>query len=206
MQAKRTGSYQNNLKKGGTKVIQSYKYDTHIQLVEHFNVSEFRCKCGGTHDIKINPELPEKLEQLFKKLNCSKIIINSGYRCPTHSTNVGGYSTDYHTKGYAADIVCYDLNGNKIDSKKVCCAAQDIGFGGIANVDSTYTITHVDVRTENFWKGDETISNSTICEDFYSYYGLPKTDIDDRHEIKLTIDVSLTINGKKYNGSLKEES
>ena len=145
-------------------------------LAEHFSVSEFRCKCGGSHDTILNSELPEKLEKLFKALNCSAIVINSGYRCPTHSVNIGGSATDLHTKGYAADIVCYDQSGNKISSKKVSCVAQDVGFGGIANIDSTYTATHVDVRTSNFWKGDEVVtSDYSVTDDFYSYYGIPKS-------------------------------
>ncbi|MDE6833920.1 MAG: hypothetical protein K2J39_06735 [Ruminococcus sp.] len=154
----------------------SYKSTDRTQLTEHFNVSEFRCKCGKNHDTIINPELPEKLEKLHKMLNCSKIIINSGYRCPTHSVNVGGSSSDYHTKGYAVDIVCYDTENNRISSKKVSCIAQDVGFGGIANIDGSYTATHVDVRTSNFWKGDEVVTSAySVTDDFYRYYGIPKT-------------------------------
>lgn len=157
-------------------VTKNYKYNDTSMLVEHFSVSEFRCKCGGTHDTIINPELPDKLEKLFKALDCSAIIINSGYRCPTHSVNIGGSVSDYHTKGYAADIICYDQSGNKISSKKVCCAAQDVGFGGISNIDGTYTATHVDVRTSNFWLGDEVVTKEySVTGDFYSYYGIPKS-------------------------------
>lgn len=157
-------------------VTKNYKYNDTSMLAEHFSVSEFRCKCGGTHDTIINPELPDKLERLFKALNCSAIIINSGYRCPTHSVNIGGSVNDYHTKGYAADIICYDQSGNKISSKKVSCAAQDVGFGGISNIDGTYTATHVDVRTSNFWLGDEVVTKEySVTSDFYSYYGIPKS-------------------------------
>lgn len=157
-------------------MTKNYKYNDTSMLAEHFSVSEFRCKCGSTHDTIINSELPEKLEKLFKALNCSAIVINSGYRCPTHSVNIGGSANDYHTKGYAADIICYDQSGNKISSKKVSCAAQDVGFGGISNIDGTYTATHVDVRTSNFWKGDETVTSAySVTDDFYSYYGIPKS-------------------------------
>lgn len=157
-------------------MTKNYKFTDSTQLTEHFNISEFGCKCGKNHDTILNPELPEKLEKLFKSLNCSAIVITSGYRCPTHSINIGGSASDYHTKGYAADIVCYDQSGNKISSKKVSCVAQDVGFGGIANIDSTYTATHVDVRTSNYWKGDEVVTSSySVTDDFYSYYGIPKS-------------------------------
>lgn len=148
------------------------------QLTTHFNVQEFRCRCGGAHSIKINSELPKKLETLFGKLNCSKIIINSGHRCSAHDKAVGGGGYGQHVDGNAADIVCYDSAGNRISSKRVSCAAQDIGFGGIANIDSTYTAAHVDVRTSNFWKGDEVVTTAySVTDDFYSYYGLTHNDV-----------------------------
>lgn len=49
--------------------------------------------------------------------------------------------------GNAADIVCYGADGKIISTKKVACEAQEVGFGGIGNIDSTYTAIHVDVRT-----------------------------------------------------------
>ncbi|MCM1506940.1 MAG: D-Ala-D-Ala carboxypeptidase family metallohydrolase [Ruminococcus flavefaciens] len=169
----------------------NYRYNDTFMLAEHFSVSEFRCKCGGTHDTILNPELPEKLELLFKALNCSAIVITSGYRCPTHSVNIGGSATDFHTKGYASDIVCYDQSGNKISSKKVSCVAQDVGFGGIANIDGTYTATHVDVRTSNFWKGDEVVtSDYSVTNDFYKYYGMAKSSADNSAITARGIDVS----------------
>ena len=89
---------------------------------------------------------------------------------------MGGSGSGHHVYGNATDIVCYDQSENKISSKKVSCVAQDVGFGGIANIDSTYTATHVDVRTSNFWKGDEVVtSDYSITDDFYSYYGIPKS-------------------------------
>lgn len=156
--------------------VKNYSFSDNTQLTPHFNVSEFRCKCGGTHDTILNPELPEKLEKLFKVLNCSKIIVNSGYRCQAHDKAVGGTGRGEHVNGNAADIVCYNKSGKIISSKKVCCIAQDLNFGGIANIDGTYTATHVDVRTSNFWKGDEVVTSAySVTDDFYKYYGISKT-------------------------------
>ena len=180
----------------------SYKSNDKTQLTAHFNVNEFRCKCGQNHDTIINPELPEKLEQLYKKLNCSKIIINSGYRCVNHDKTVGGSGSGHHVYGNAADIVCYDKSGKKISSKKVSCIAQDIGFGGIANIDNTYTATHVDVRTSNFWRGDEVKTTAySVTDDFYKYYGISRTDI----QSKKTKNISLTIDDITYTGVLTEK-
>lgn len=97
--------------------MSTYKSTDKTQLTAHFNVSEFRCKCGGSHDTKLDPDLVKKLEKLFAALKCSKIIVNSGYRRSNHDKNVGGNGSGQHTKGTAADIVCYDKSGKKISSK-----------------------------------------------------------------------------------------
>ncbi len=185
-------------------MIISYNSTDRTQITEHFNVSEFRCKCGGNHDTKLDNELIRKLEELYKALDCSKIIVNSGYRCTAHDKNVGGNGSGQHTKGTAADIVCYDKSGKKISSKKVCCAAQDTGFGGIANIDSTYTATHVDVRTGVKWYGDETVTTAySVTDDFYKYYKLEKSDVHGSE--KRSVNVSVIVDGVIYSGELKEE-
>lgn len=154
-------------------MIQTYRKNDSQKLSEHFTLAEFRCKCGRNHDTLLDSALIEKLEALREKLECSKIIVNSGYRCPDHDRAVGGNGGGMHTKGQAADIVCYDKQGNKYPSGVVCCAAQDIGFGGIANIDSTYTAVHVDTRNGCKWYGDEAVkggTTSSVCSDFYDYY------------------------------------
>ena len=181
----------------------SYKSTDKTQLTEHFNVSEFKCKCGKNHDTILYPDLPKKLEKLHTALNCSKIIINSGYRCASHDKAVGGSGAGHHVYGNASDIVCYDQSGNRISSKKVSCVAQDIGFGGIANIDSSYTATHVDVRTSNFWKGDETVTSSySVTDDFYKHYNLTKSDI---YTSKKTKNITITLDGITYTGNITEK-
>ena len=157
-------------------MIKAYVYGDRTQLSPHFRSSEFQCKCGKAHDTLISDELVSKLEELYAKLNCSKIIVTSGYRCVTHDKNVGGSGTGQHTKGTAADICCYGQNGKPISSKVVCCTAQDLDFGGIANITSDYIYTHVDVRTGYRWLGDETVNNNTVTDDFYKYFDISKTD------------------------------
>ena len=122
-------------------MIKTYGYDDRTQLSAHFNASEFRCKCGQAHDFQLSDELVGKLEQLYAALNCSKIIVTSGFRCVTHDKSVGGSGTGQHTIGRAADICCYGQDGQPISSKLVCCKAQDIGFSGIANITAAYQYT-----------------------------------------------------------------
>ena len=85
-------------------MIKTYSYSDNTQLSAHFNAKEFRCKCGKVHAFSISNELVDKLEKLYAALNCSKIIVTSGYRCHTHDKNVGGSGTGQHTLGNAADI------------------------------------------------------------------------------------------------------
>lgn len=161
--------------------IIEYAYSSTKQLSTHFNIMEFRCKCGKVHTTKNSKKLIDYLEKLFVKLNCSKIIVNSGYRCEYWDVYVGGNGIGQHVVGTAADIVCYDKNGKIISSKLVCCAAQDVGFGGIANIDKSYTATHVDVRESNRWYGDESVPGGTarsVTTNFYTYFGISKASTE----------------------------
>lgn len=155
-----------------------YAYSDKTQLSKHFNVQEFKCKCGKQHDIVINTRLVAGLEKLFEKFDCSMIIVNSGYRCPEYDTNMNGFAGK-HAIGDAADVVFYDKNKAVISTKKISCAAQDMEdvFGGIANINKTYTAIHLDVRQGYRWLGNEVVSNNTVTKDFYSYYGLSKEDV-----------------------------
>lgn len=148
----------------------TYDFNDTTQLSPHFNISEFRCKCGKEHETLNSQELVEKLEKLFTALKCSKIIVTSGYRCEQHDKNVGGSGSGQHTLGKAADICCFGQDGQPISSKVVCCKAQDIGFTGIANITAAYQYTHVDVRTGKKWYGDEVHGNNSVTDDFYKYF------------------------------------
>lgn len=177
--------------------VKTYKHSDLSNVTEHFKVSEFRCKCGGSHDTLVSQELVDKLEALRTALNCSKIVVNSGYRCSKHDKHVGGSGSGQHTTGKAADIVCYGADGKVISSKIVTCAAQDIGFSGIANIDGTYTAVHVDVASRK-WYGDETVTKAkSVTEDFYKYWGLSKADVYGESVAKED-DITLIVNGTKY--------
>lgn len=163
--------------------VVTYSSSDKTQLTEHFNVSEFKCKCGGSHNTLISKKLVEMLEKLFEKLDCSKIIVNSGYRCSTHDKNVGGNGSGQHTKGTAADVVCYAKGGSIISSKIVSCVAQDLGFTGIANITADYQAIHLDVRSGSKWYGNEVVNNNTVTNDFYSYYGIKKPGESDNKPV-----------------------
>lgn len=149
-----------------------YNYGATNQLSEHFNIREFRCKCGKNHVTVIDPRLIDKLERLYSSLGAVKGIITSGYRCSDHDKAVGGNGYGQHTKGTACDIIFYGKNGKPISSKIVSCKAQDLGFTGIANITKDYIYTHLDVRTNGTYKGDEVVGLNSVCSDFYKYYSI----------------------------------
>ena len=144
-----------------------------IKITEHFHSTEFVCQhCGN---IKIERELVEKMEHIFSKLNASKCIISSGYRCPSYDIQIGGFA-GRHSKGLAADCVYYDENGEVIPAGIVCCVANDLGeLNGIANIDGSYV--HLDNRKNGTYKGDEGRGNSSYWTDPYSYFGVSKEDV-----------------------------
>jgi hypothetical protein len=153
----------------------SFKKNGDSKLSPHFSVREFRSNCGSDVII-ISEELIKMLEQLYAKLNCSSISINSGYRTEIQDKKVGGSEYGTHTKGIAADVVCRK-DGKPISSKIVTCVAQDLGFGGIANISTRYEAVHLDARTGGRYLGDEVKSLNTVTNDFYRYWDLTKEQV-----------------------------
>lgn len=156
--------------------------DGAFKLSEHFAVREFRSydDVKGklySSEVLIDEQLVTKLEELFKRLKCSKIIITSGYRTLEHEKTLGGSGKGQHVQGRAADIICYDICNKVIPAQIVCCVAQDVGFAGIANISANYRAVHVDVRTEGRYLGDEIKGYHTVCDSFYEYFKKTPDDI-----------------------------
>lgn len=146
-------------------VISIYSYKSHKDrfLSNHFQVKEFVSRKNGTtlysDKVKIHNKLIQILEIVYAELNCSKIIINSGYRTETHDKAVGGSGDGQHTLGRACDFTAYDKNGKVIDAKKICCLLEDMGVWGIGYISPT--AVHVDTRAKlKKWWGDETKAGS----------------------------------------------
>ena len=47
--------------------VKTYNFTDTSQISLHFNVQEFKCKCGQVHDTLISEELVQKLEKLRKR-------------------------------------------------------------------------------------------------------------------------------------------
>ena len=146
---------------------------TSKQITKHFHSTEFKCPHCKT--IHIDEQLVNKLEHIFNKLNASKCIISSGYRCSAYDIRENGFA-GYHSKGLAADCIFYDKNGKIIPSKIVICVAYDLGeLRGIAKINNNYT--HLDNRSSGYYRGDETVSNNSVWNNPYTYFGVSKSDV-----------------------------
>lgn len=77
-----------------------------MKLSEHFDSSEFACKCGcGGMDngAGVDPRLVQVLEKMRQA--CGKPLeLSCAYRCPAHNAEVGGVSNSQHIYGTAADV------------------------------------------------------------------------------------------------------
>lgn len=183
--------------------------DGNVSLSKHFKVKEFACK-DGSDGILINTDLINILETLYIYLNdkykIKAINVNSGYRTPSHSVKVGGYSTDQHTKGNAADIWVKLSTGKTLEAKKVCLALEDVNHqGGVGYISKT--ATHVDVRGKKCWF-DETKGEKTTSS-WYKYWGIPKDGQScekSNKEVIYTVKKgdNLTKIAKKYNTSVSK--
>lgn len=142
-----------------------------VQLSEHFRLSEFQCH-DWSDRILLNTDLINVLEKLHAKMNAGAINITSGYRTPSHSVAVGGYSTDQHTQGNAADITVKKKDGTLYTSAQICCALEDLNHqGGIGRINTTESV-HVDVRGYKCWFDE--VRNETLVNSWYSYLGIKK--------------------------------
>lgn len=146
---------------------------TSKQISKHFHSSEFRCP--HCKEIKIDENLVYKMERIFEKLNASKCIISSGYRCPEYDIKANGFA-GRHSEGLAADCVFYDKDGKIIPSKIVICVAFDLNeLRGLAIVNDNYV--HLDNRRNGTFYGDETRGNSSYWTDPYAYFGVTKEEV-----------------------------
>ena len=140
----------------------------------HFKLSEMACK-DGSDKVLYSTELMEKLEEL-RAYGGFTVSINSGYRTPAYNRKIGGASRSQHTLGTAADIVVRK-NGSIVNTKKVCCLCQSLGFKGIGYISAN--AVHVDMRTSGSYRGDERKGyGGNVNGDFYRYFGIGKGVIE----------------------------
>lgn len=151
--------------------LKTYKYNDKTKLSEHFNVQNFKCKCGKNHDILIDDRLPQLIENVMVEIGATVAIIYSAYRCINHDKAVGGSGSSNRSHGgWAVDVRFKDKNGKLIPSSKVAIALEDMGHKyGIGyrcgkSADSSGNI-HIDVKNRK-WYGDESKNFSQSISSF----------------------------------------
>ena len=155
--------------------VKTYDLTTqgNVYCSKHTQVKEMACK-DGSKKVLVDESLMNMIEKLFSTLKCTKYIISSGYRTPAHDKKVGGNGKGQHTLGKAVDACFYGADGKIISAKEVSCIAQDLGFKGIANINSKYQYIHLDMRSSGKYYGNEIKGYNTVTSDFYSYYGIDR--------------------------------
>ncbi|MBQ6847910.1 MAG: hypothetical protein IJO62_03220 [Clostridia bacterium] len=158
----------------------SYKKQSRALCSKYTSVYEMASTGQGrlySDTVLVDEELMDMVDMLFERLNCRKYLISSGYRTSEHDKIVGGNGKGYHTKGQAVDACFYDKQNNPIPAQIVCCVAQDLGFGGIANISKNYRYVHLDTRKGIKYFGDETKSLNTVTDNFYEYFNITKNQV-----------------------------
>lgn len=156
--------------------IKKYAYNSKTQLTKNINVSELKEASSHTHDIVVDIDHINKVQDFMAYIGADWVRFSSGYRCSTHDKKVGGSGKGQHTKGTATDQ-CFKKDGKYLDAKWVCCKAQDFGFKGIGYIDNYYV--HLDSRTSGTYRGDERKGYSNNVDgDFYKYFGIEKPDTE----------------------------
>lgn len=155
------------------KQVYVSKLGKDYKISEHFKLSEMQCK-DGSDLVKYCTVLLAKLEEL-RAYGGYTIRVNSGYRTPAYNRSIGGATLSQHIEGTAADIVVYK-NGTPVDAKLMCCLCQTLGFDGVGYISSR--ALHVDMGGRNY-RGDERKGyKNNVNNDFYSYFGIKKSQIE----------------------------
>lgn len=128
-------------------MIKSYIMDTDAneKVGQHFKVKEFACR-DGSQVVFIDSYLVSILDILRNQVG-KPVIINSGYRTPTHNAKVDGAKYSYHMRGMAADIRIKNMTAKEIANKLNKIIPDECGI----IVYNTWV--HIDTRTKKYRKG-----------------------------------------------------
>ena len=144
-------------------MTKTYKKGISVKISENFNSAEFDCHGKGCcRETVIDLEMVDILQEIRNHFG-KAVTVNSGYRCKTHNTAVGGARKSKHLSGMAADIV---VKG--VEPIEVAKYAESIGVKGIG----LYSWgCHIDSRdTKSFWY-------SAAQEPRTTFGGVPKVEI-----------------------------
>ena len=119
--------------------------------IRYFKKSEFSCKCGKYCDgypAEIDMNMVKIADKIREKIG-KPITINSGLRCKTHNSNVGGVSNSQHLLGNAADLGC----PIGCTPAQMASIAEEI-MGDTGGIGTYSWGVHIDTRpTKSRWNG-----------------------------------------------------
>lgn len=93
-------------------------------MQNYFTADELKCKCCGK--LLISTKFKKKLNRA-RELAGFPFVVHSGYRCEAHNKAIGSTSSN-HTKGQAADIVCFSDRTRFLVVKAIILAGM-LGIG-----------------------------------------------------------------------------
>lgn len=115
-------------------------------ISEHFNRSEFECKCGCSFDT-VDIGLIEALEAV-RTYFMKPVTITSGCRCVEHNANEGGSYGSQHIYGKAADFKVKGVEAEKVYDFLSRAYPESHGLGLYSNR------CHIDSRAQKArWNG-----------------------------------------------------
>ena len=88
--------------------------------IEHFDRSEFKCKCGGKYCNGYPVEPDERMVRIADRLRKNlgaPITIVSGLRCKTWNAVQGGVANSQHMYGEAADIYARGVSQSRVEAE-----------------------------------------------------------------------------------------
>lgn len=88
--------------------------------IEHFDRSEFKCKCGGKYCNGYPVEPDERMVRIADRLRKNlgvPITIISGLRCKTWNAVQGGVANSQHMYGEAADIYARGVSQSRVEAE-----------------------------------------------------------------------------------------
>jgi len=115
-------------------------------LTKNFSKSEFDCNsgCDMPEDVFENVEVHAQNLQTIRDFLNESIKINSGYRCPSYNSKVGGASKSQHLTGNASDLVANNYTPSQLaDVIEGLIRIGAIEEGGLGRYN---TFTHYDRR------------------------------------------------------------
>lgn len=123
-------------------MVNSYKKKEQTKLSSHFFSTDFDCHCEYPQcDVTlVDEDLVSGLEDLWSL--SSGFIIDSGFRCERHNTEIGGVSHSQHKLGRAAD--CRSVKN--YTGNLMARYAEEIKVFRLGGIGIYLNFVHVDVR------------------------------------------------------------